>query len=233
MKMLLLPESGTKGRVFPALAMLGLLVPMMLACGGSGAHFQQTQTPTPPEVPLTRLSTDTFTNPSSQHATEVEPGTFAFGSTIVSAFQVGRIFGGGASDIGFATSSNGGASWTSGFLPGITLFHGGGTFSAASDPAVAFDAKHSVWLIHSLGLAMFNKTLVSRSLDGINWGNPVTVGATPDVDKDWIVCDNTATSPFYGHCYVQWDDPSAADLIWMSMSSDGGQRLPLSRRMCL
>jgi len=204
---------------------LGLLLPVMLACGGSGAHFQQTQTPTPPEVPLTRLSTDTFTNPSSQHATEVEPDTFAFGSTIVSAFQVGRIFGGGASDIGFATSTNGGAAWTSGFLPGITIFQGGGTFSAASDPAVAFDAKPGVWIISSLGLGAFNEVVVSRSLDGINWGNPVTVkvSATSDVDKDWIVCDNTATSPFYGQCYLQWDDPSANGLIWMSTSTDGGQ----------
>ena len=57
-------------------------------------------------VSLLQLSSDTFTNPDSQHATEVEPDTFAFGSTIVSAFQVGRFFNGGASDIGFATSSS-------------------------------------------------------------------------------------------------------------------------------
>src|SRR3989442_696335 len=69
---------------------------------------------------LTRLSTDTFTNTDSQHATEVEPDTLSnpATTTIVSAFQVGRFYNGGASDIGFATSSNDGASWTSGFLPG-------------------------------------------------------------------------------------------------------------------
>ncbi len=63
-------------------------------------------------VTLTRLSTDTFTNSSSQHHTELEPDTFSFGSTIVTAFQVGRVFGGGSSDIGFATSTNGGTTWT-------------------------------------------------------------------------------------------------------------------------
>ena len=70
--------------------------------------------------PLLQLSSDPFTNSTSQHATEVEPDTFAAGSTIVSAFQVGRFFDGGASDIGFATSTNGGSSFKNGFLPATT-----------------------------------------------------------------------------------------------------------------
>src|SRR5216684_331048 len=74
---------------------------------------------------LLQLSSDPFTNSTSQHRTEVEPDTFAFGSTIVSAFQVGRFFNGGASNIGFATSTNGGHSFKNGFLPGITTFVGG------------------------------------------------------------------------------------------------------------
>jgi hypothetical protein len=45
-------------------------------------------------VALTLVSTDPFTNPNSQHRTEVEPDTFTFGSTIVSVFQTGRIYGG-------------------------------------------------------------------------------------------------------------------------------------------
>ena len=60
-------------------------------------------------VPLTRVSQDPFTNPTSQHATEVEPDTFAFGSTVVAAYQVGRFFNGGATDIGFARSTDGGS----------------------------------------------------------------------------------------------------------------------------
>jgi hypothetical protein len=51
---------------------------------------------------LTRVSSDPFTNTTSQHATELEPDTFSSGSTVVSAFQVGRFFSGGATDIGFA-----------------------------------------------------------------------------------------------------------------------------------
>ena len=95
-------------------------------------------------VPLTQVSSDPYTDAQAQHRTEVEPDTFAFGSTIVSAFQVGRVFGGGASNIGWATSKDGGVSWTNGFLPGITT-NGGGTFGQASDASVAFDAMHNVW----------------------------------------------------------------------------------------
>src|SRR5256885_15637261 len=71
---------------------------------------------------LVQLSTDPYTNPTSQHKTEVEPDTLSSGSTIVSAFQVGRFFNGGASNIGFTTSTNGGHSFTNGFLPGTTPF---------------------------------------------------------------------------------------------------------------
>src|SRR6266536_1285437 len=71
-------------------------------------------------VALTQVSTDPFTDVQAQHRTEVEPDTFSFGNTIVSAFQIGRVFGGGASDVGFATSNDGGATWVHGSLPGIT-----------------------------------------------------------------------------------------------------------------
>jgi hypothetical protein len=199
---------------------LFLLLAALTGCGSGSAT--KPPPPPPPEVPLTRLSTDTFTNASSQHATEVEPDTFAYGSAIMSVFQVGRIFDGGAADIGFAFSTDSGANWTNGFLPGITIFEGG-TFLAVSDPAVAFDAAHGVWLVVSLPISASTDTIaVSRSVNGINWENPVQVNATPDADKGWIVCDNSSSSPFFGHCYVEWDDPSANGLIWMSTSTDGG-----------
>ena len=177
------------------------------------------------QITLLQLSTDTFTNTSSQHATEVEPDTYSFGSTIVTAFQTGRISTGGSSDIGFATSTDGGTTWTNGFLPGITTFYQGGKFSAASDAAVVFDAAHGKWLVSSLGLgATKNDVLVSSSSDGITWNNPVIVNSTASfADKDWITCDNTSASPFYGHCYVEWEDAGIGDQVEMSTSTDGGQ----------
>ncbi|MFL5625947.1 MAG: exo-alpha-sialidase [Ktedonobacteraceae bacterium] len=185
-------------------------------------------------VALTRLSTDPYTNSTSQHATEVEPDTFAFGSTIVAAIQVGRFNNGGSSNIGFATSTNGGSTWTSGFLPGTTTFASPpGTYDRLSDPSVAYDAAHNVWLISYLGLVGANPSvaptapavLVSRSTDGgLTWGNPIQVnsGGTNNQDKNWSVCDDTATSPFYGHCYTEWDDNGNGNLVQMSTSTDGG-----------
>ncbi|HET7243347.1 MAG TPA: sialidase family protein [Streptosporangiaceae bacterium] len=173
-------------------------------------------------VSLTRVSGDVYTDAQAQHRTEVEPDTFAFGSTIVSAFQVGRVFGGGASNIGWATSRDGGATWSHGYLPGITG-NGGGPFGQASDASVAYDAKHKVWLISSLGIGgSAVDVLVSRSTKGgVAWGKPVTV-ATGSNDKNWIVCDNTATSPHFGNCYMEYDVTSGGDSVVMQTSTDGG-----------
>src|SRR5262245_56723565 len=127
------------------------------------------------QASLVQLSEDTFTNASSQHMTEVEPSAFTWGSTIVTAFQVARIFGGGGADIGFATSTDGGAHWTNGYLPGITIFQGNGTYQAASDASVAYDAMHGVWLISTLPISPSTAVAVSRSTDGITWSNPFFV----------------------------------------------------------
>ena len=178
----------------------------------------------PAQSNLVRLSGDTFTNLESEHRTEVEPDTYAWGSTIVSAFQVARVPDGGGADVGFATSTDGGKTWTSGYLPGLTDHYKGGSFTAASDAAVAYDSKHGQWLISTLPLINNNGQAVatSRSTDGIHWGKPVIVDNSGSDDKNWITCDNTKTSPHYGNCYTEWDEPGLGDLIFMSTSTDGG-----------
>ena len=173
---------------------------------------------------LVKLSGDTFNNSDSQHRTEVEPDTFAWDSTIVSAFQVARILDGGGADVGFATSRDGGKTWTSGYLPGLTDHWKGGSFTAASDASVAYDVKHGQWLISTLPITNNQGEAVatSRSTDGIHWGKPVLVDQSGSDDKNWITCDNTPTSPHYGNCYTEWDEPALGDLIFMSTSTDGG-----------
>jgi hypothetical protein len=173
---------------------------------------------------VVRLSRDTFDNSASEHRTEVEPDTYAFGSTIVTAFQVARIFGGGGADIGFATSTDGGTTWTHGYLPGLTSNYKDGAFSAASDASVVYDAKHGVWLILSLPIPSSGNpdVAVNRSTDGIHWGDAIMVDSSELDDKTWITCDNTSTSPFYGNCYAEWDEPYGTGEIKMSTSTDGG-----------
>ncbi|MEY9836385.1 sialidase family protein [Streptacidiphilus sp. EB103A] len=174
---------------------------------------------------LTQISSDPYTNTTSQHATEVEPDTFAYGSTVVSAFQVGRFTDGGSSNIGFAISTDSGATWTHGYLPGITT-QAGGSYARASDPSVAYDAKHNVWLISSIPITAsvsVPAVFTSRSTDGGHtWSNPVTTATGSSLDKNWIVCDNTATSAFYGNCYTEYDNNGNGDRIEMTTSSDGG-----------
>ncbi|MFL5624853.1 MAG: hypothetical protein ACJ788_04580, partial [Ktedonobacteraceae bacterium] len=91
------------------------------------------------------ISTDTFTqatcaaSATTNHHTEVEPDTYSNGSTIVATFQVGRISDGGSCATGFATSTNNGATWTNGLLPGITKYAGSGPNDRATDASVAYD----------------------------------------------------------------------------------------------
>src|SRR5216684_137908 len=153
--------SGRRSSLFliPCLAVLGL-------CAVIASSAQDINT-----VTLTQISSDPFTVGPGQHATEVEPHVLAFGATEVAAFQTGRIVGGGGTAIGRvgirATSTDSGNTWTHGFLPGLTSGNGGGPYSAASDPAVAFDAKHGVWMIESLPIASSSTpaVVVSRSTD--------------------------------------------------------------------
>jgi len=181
-------------------------------------------------VALTTVSTDPYTNTQlAYHQTQVEPDTFAAGSTIMSVFQSGRFYDGGASNIGYATSIDSGHTWTNGFLPGTTVYATpAGPWARISDPSVAFDPKHNVWLV--TGLAIDANTtgkgvLVNRSTDGgITFANPVTINQTCGFcDKEWIACDQTATSPFFGNCYVEWDDAAAFNKLHMAFSTDGGQ----------
>src|SRR4051794_9007760 len=197
---------------------------LLVSAGGAAAN-----------VPLTKISQDPFANTTSQHATEVEPDTFANGNTVVSAFQVGRFFNGGASDIGFSRSSDGGSTWTNGQLPGLTASSGlggatGNPFERVSDASVAYDARHGVWLVSSIPLKASTLNVpfifVNRSTNGGATGSaPVSIpppATKVDLDKNWTVCDNTSTSPFYGHCYTEFDNFSQGDLEYMSTSADGG-----------
>ena len=204
------------------------LATALAACGGSSPQVTLTQPQDPVGSNLTQVSFDPFTVAPGQHATEVEPHLLANGSTLVAAFQTGRIAPGGATDIGWATSTDGGGFWTHGFLPGLTTGEGTGFYDAASDPAVAYDAKHNVWMIASLPLSNTGTTpavVVNRSTDGgLTWQAPVSADVSSlSSDKNWIVCDSSLSSPNYGNCYLQWDDPLNQGEILMSTSSDGGQ----------
>ena len=76
---------ATRGRRFRLLLGAGGSLALALAVAAAA------------NVPIATLSTDPYTNTTSQHATEVEPDSFSFGSTIVATTQVGRFTNGGSS----------------------------------------------------------------------------------------------------------------------------------------
>ena len=173
------------------------------------------------------ISTDTLGSSPGQHGTEVEPSAAGWGSTAVATFQVGRFVDGGASGIGWATSTDSGRTWRSGVLPSLTTAtKPPGDAPRASDPSVAYDAAHGQWLIATLVLGFDYTGLgISRSTDGRGWGAPVFAarfgGQALAYDKEWVGCDNTSTSPYYGSCYLVYTDIETPRIA-VQVSHDGG-----------
>jgi RTX calcium-binding nonapeptide repeat (4 copies) len=167
------------------------------------------------EVAVRQLSRDETAEFPAQFGTQVEPDSFAAGSTLVTAFQSGRFVDGGAALIGWATSRDAGGTWRRGFLayPGFV-----------SDPVVAHDAAHNTWLIAALGEAGRGAgLLVARSVDGVAW-SPLRVvvdEAVETYDKEWLTCDSWRASRFRGHCYLAYLDDESNE-IRVRRSSDGG-----------
>jgi hypothetical protein len=177
------------------------------------------------------VSSDTLTNVNAQHQTQVDQDTFSWGSTIVSAFQVGRFAtaGSGSSVTGFSTSTNGGATWTSGTLPGVTIYATPpGTHARAVDQSVGYDSVHHQWLIASLGMDLVGASyhekelVVHRSTDGVTWSTPVSVVSTLGPDKSWIVCDNQPASAHLGRCYIAYSRNADNYAFAVVHTDDGG-----------
>jgi hypothetical protein len=179
---------------------------------------------------VSRLISRDGSGGDGQHETQVEPSAVASAGTIVATFQSGRRHEGGANRIGFSTSRDGGRTWRSGFLPALTNDSvPPATSRLASDPVVAFDAAHRVWLISTLAVGPNTSQLfISRSIDGVNWGQPVVAatftGSELAFDKNWIACDNWRSSPRRGRCYLSYTDHTARlPGLAVQRSDDGGQ----------
>jgi len=215
---------------------------------GGGAITSNTLTLTyvRPSDPERRrpIGGDPFSGDAALHSSVVEPDTFSNGSTVVAVFQAGRFAqGGAASGIGFARSVDSGKTWTSGYLPNVTKFSGGEA-DRATDPSIAYDAKHDVWLASVLHLhepfgQMYpegpSHYAVSRSTDnGETWTDPVIAvpmppGATGWVhDQGWVACDNWSESSHFGRCYLaeinlpRDNVPKEAQGLFVVHSDDGG-----------
>lgn len=100
-----------------------------------------------------------------------------------------------------------------------------------TDPAVAFDDFGNAFLIGEP--LKFNPDQVGTSDDltglgmvayrskdgGVTWEAPIQLTTDTRDDKQWVVCDNTPSSPFYGHVYVAW---GASSPLRFARSTDHG-----------
>ena len=211
-------------------SLLALVVVAMLAAvigGAVGARGSSSASPV--LVQDVKTGADPLTGATSggsdpiqdyiQPDTEIEP-SLAVNPTnpknVVTVYQLSRIADGGDGTNGFATSFDGGKTWTSGTLPGLTNFPGqGGVFERASDAVVAFGPDGTVYA-NSL-VFDWNKNQGLRSGIAVNvsknggktWGPPVflqddLVGGLND--KNWIVVDQSdAPGHHKGRVYVVWD----------------------------
>jgi len=182
------------------------------------------------EVVSRRIHRDRHVNPESQHESEVEPDSHTVGQTTVAVFQVGRNRTGGAASIGYSTSKDGGRTWREGTLPGLTAnTTPRGPSARASDPVVAYDAAHGVWLANTLAIAAdATRLTIHRSTDGLSWGAPTDAALTRSenlaYDKNWLTCDNGAASPFRGRCYLAYTlIGEREDDLAVQRSDDGGR----------
>ncbi|HXF98768.1 MAG TPA: hypothetical protein VNJ46_09185 [Gaiellaceae bacterium] len=176
-----------------------------------------------------RLARDPYGDAEAQHETHAEPDTLTVGRTTVAAYQVGRQYAGGATNLGFSVSTDGGRTWRSGLLPGLTRASvPPGPHERASDPVVAYHAPSRTWLIAALALeGRVTRLTVSRSQDGRSWSLPLvaaegTASQGIAFDKEWLACDNGAASPFRGRCYLVFTDARRGDALGVVVSGDGG-----------
>jgi len=154
-----------------------------------------------------------------QPDTQIEPSVAvnpANPKNVVVAYQEGRIADGGDATNGFATTFDGGQTWTYGELPGLTTYPGqGGLMERASDAVVAFGPNNIVYansLVFDFssdnGLRSGIAVNVSKN-GGKTWGPPVylqdDMGGGLN-DKNWITVDmGKGPGHHFGRVYVVWD----------------------------
>ncbi len=134
---------------------------------------------------------------------------------LFAAFQDGR-FGdqtGGAVALGYAVTTDGGATWKRAILPGLSQSIDGGVFERVSDPVTAIDLAGRLFAF-GLGVTHpssneFGQVVLERSLDnGQTFSKPIIAFSPPDdsvfPDKEWVAVDTFSRSPHFGRIVVSF-----------------------------
>jgi hypothetical protein len=167
--------------------------------------------------------------PGSEPDTQIEPDIAMDVNNslhVTAVFQQGRYADGGSVDPGYATSQDGGKTWTRGDFPGLTVAVGG-PYDRASDPAVAFGPNGEVYATTlPFDVTCDNGVAVSRSDDGgLTFNDPVFAqqdDCSAFDDKNWIAVDTFPSSPYVGRVYLSWERGSCGQPIVLRYSDDQG-----------
>jgi BNR repeat protein len=180
-------------------------------------------TPSPDEEVLQEIARDTVIGPrGSERDTAVEPYVAVDPNrpdVAVAVFQQGRFPDGGAAAVGFAASRDGGRTWTSGTIPGLTGVSGG-THLRVSDPTVAFGPEGSAYVssIVIRGPDGEEGVVVNRSDDqGRTWRQPAFAERDPGGthnDFPRVAVDTDPGSEHNGRVYVTYVRQGRAVLRW-------------------
>jgi hypothetical protein len=195
-----------------------LVVPLLLLGSGVAAAAYtpgSIVTVSPPVSPLAGCTVPDVGPGVRYLNTEVEPSLAinpANPNNIVASWQQDRWSSGGASGSGFGTSRDGGATFVTGGIPGLTFCSGGSDFSRASDPWLTFAPDGTLFQMSLVetkvasGVNTPSGMSVSRSRDGgVTWESPTFIAYDTDPslfnDKNTITAD--PTNPRY--VYAIWD----------------------------
>jgi hypothetical protein len=161
---------------------------------------------------------DVAPRPGSEPDTLVEPDVAVSPKNPLVAVAVahdGRYPDGGAVDISYAWTHDGGRSWHHAPMPYLTKAVGG-SWDRVSDPVVAFGPDGTVYVSTLLiSLQCPSAVGVSRSTDGGRTFSPpvlahYSASCAYSDDKNWLVVDTSPRSPHRGRLYQFWT-PFLAD----------------------
>lgn len=120
---------------------------------------------------------------------------------------------------GFASSQDGGATWTPGFMPPSP---GGDTFG---DPSVGVDRHGTFYFANLAGDSVSGTVNVNRSTDGgLTWSDGVIVQRDDASDKEWLAVGPDPKVKSRDNVYVTWTSfQDAACELRFGRSFDGGK----------
>jgi hypothetical protein len=199
-----------------------LIATMTLVLLGSGAAAAAyTATGAVPASPIASPIADCAISdpgPGTKYLnTELEP-SLAINPTdsgnVVATWQQDRWSSGGSAGSGYGTSTNGGSTFDTDVIPGLTLCSGGSDFTRASDPWLSFAPDGTLFQMSLVetkvpsGGNTPSGMSVSRSTDGgANWEAPTFIAFDTDPsrfnDKNTITAD--PTDPDSRYVYAIWD----------------------------